>query len=101
LESATPESAKKERKIEKTEKKNARGTTGEQRPSRMPRMKLLTAKETAELLRVKPQWVYRMVRQGTLPGVRLGRQLRVDEDALNAWVAERVLSGNGLEKRGH
>ena len=55
-------------------------------------MKLLTAKETAEVLRVRPQWVYRMVRQGVLPGVRLGRQLRVDEDALKTWLAERGLS---------
>ena len=63
-------------------------------------MKLLTANETAGLLRVKPQWVYRMVRRGVLPAVRLGRQLRVDEDALKGWLAERGLSGqpeqNGL-----
>ena len=52
-------------------------------------MKLLTAKETAELLRVKPQWVYRMVRRGALPAVRLGRQVRVNEDDLRTWLAER------------
>ena len=52
-------------------------------------MKLLTAKETAELLRVKPGWVYRMVRRGVLPGVRLGRQVRVDEDDLRTWLAEK------------
>jgi excisionase family DNA binding protein len=61
-------------------------------------MKLLTAKETAELLRVKPQWVYRMIRRGELPGVRLGRQLRVDEDALKAWVAKRNVSENGRDR---
>jgi excisionase family DNA binding protein len=64
-------------------------------------MKLLTAKETAELLRVKPQWVYRMVRRGVLPGVRLGRQLRVDEDALKSWVADRTMFQNGKDRNVH
>ena len=64
----------------------------------MSRMKLLTAKETAELLRVRPQWVYQMVRRGQLPSVRLGRQVRVDEDALKAWLAERSVSENGRDQ---
>jgi excisionase family DNA binding protein len=64
-------------------------------------MKLLTAKETAELLRVKPQWVYRMARRGVLPSVRLGRQLRVDEDALRSWVARRSHSENGFDRKSH
>jgi excisionase family DNA binding protein len=52
-------------------------------------MKVLTVKETAEVLKVKPQWVYRMIRSDGLPCIRLGRQVRVDEDFLEKWLAER------------
>jgi excisionase family DNA binding protein len=51
-------------------------------------MKVLTVKETADQLKVKPQWVYRMMRDGGLPFVRLGRLIRIDEDSLATWVAE-------------
>ena len=52
-------------------------------------MKVLTVKETADVLKVKPQWVYRMVRSDGLPCIRLGRQIRIDEDSLEKWLAER------------
>lgn len=55
----------------------------------MKHVKVLTVKETAELLKVKPQWVYRMMRHDGLPCIRLGRQIRIDEDSLEKWVAER------------
>lgn len=50
-------------------------------------MKLLTAKEAAEMLRVKPAWVYKKARTGVIPSLRLGRQLRIDEEALRQWLA--------------
>jgi len=50
---------------------------------------LITVKEAADLLKVKPQWVYRMLRADALPFVRLGRQVRIDEDSLEKWLAER------------
>ena len=52
-------------------------------------MKVLTVKETADVLKVKPQWVYRMIRNDGLPCIRLGRRLRIDEDSLLKWLAER------------
>lgn len=51
-------------------------------------MKVLTVKEAANLLKVKPQWVYMMMRGGGLPFVRLGRLIRIDEDSLEQWLAE-------------
>ena len=51
-------------------------------------MKVLTVKETADVLKVKPQWVYRMLRGDGLPFIRLGRQIRIDEDSLEKWLAE-------------
>ncbi|MBI2913243.1 MAG: helix-turn-helix domain-containing protein [Chloroflexi bacterium] len=53
-------------------------------------MKLLTAKEAADVLRVKPQWVYKKARAGLIPSLRLGRQLRIEEASLVAWLAERA-----------
>ena len=49
---------------------------------------LITVKEAADLLKVKPQWVYRMMRSDGLPCIRLGRQIRIDEDSLEKWLAE-------------
>jgi len=49
---------------------------------------LITVKEAADLLKVKPQWVYRMMRSDGLPCIRLGRQVRIDEDSLEKWLAE-------------
>ena len=49
---------------------------------------MLTVKEAAELLKVKPQWVYAMLREGNLPFIRLGRQIRIDEDSLEKWLVE-------------
>jgi len=49
---------------------------------------LITVKEAADLLKVKPQWVYRMMRSDGLPCIRLGRQVRIEEDSLERWLAE-------------
>lgn len=54
----------------------------------MKYMKVLTVKETADLLKVRPQWVYRMLRGGGLPSIRLGRQIRIDEESLEKWLVE-------------
>ena len=54
-------------------------------------MKVLTVKETAEVLKVKPQWVYRMIRRDDLPFIRLGRQIRIDEDSLERWLTEHTV----------
>jgi excisionase family DNA binding protein len=51
-------------------------------------MKVLTVKEAADLLKVKPQWVYGMLRGGGLPFVRLGRLIRIDQDSLEKWLTE-------------
>jgi putative molybdopterin biosynthesis protein len=60
----------------------------------MTAMHLLTVQEAAELLRVKASWVYKMARSGELPSVRLGRQVRIDEEALQRWLLERSKGGD-------
>lgn len=49
---------------------------------------LLTVKEVAALLKVKPKSVYAIVEAGLLPGVRrIGRRLRFYRPELVAWMA--------------
>src|SRR4051794_1295745 len=49
--------------------------------------KLLRIDEVAALLDVRVQRAYELSRRGLLPVVRLGRQVRVDPDQLEAWLA--------------
>jgi excisionase family DNA binding protein len=51
-------------------------------------MSLLTVSEVAQVLRVPRARAYALIREGMLPAVRIGRQLRVAEDALAEWIAQ-------------
>ena len=50
-------------------------------------MRLLTAKQTAEILQVALPRVYELAREGLVPSVRMGRQVRFDEARLREWLA--------------
>src|SRR3954449_11963432 len=47
---------------------------------------LLTPSEAAELLAVKPSWIYEAVRAGTLPCLRIGRHIRFTRSMLEDWL---------------
>jgi excisionase family DNA binding protein len=50
--------------------------------------RLLTIAEAATILRVRTSRAYDLARARMLPGVvRIGRQVRVDAAALDAWIA--------------
>jgi excisionase family DNA binding protein len=49
---------------------------------------LLRPEQVAELLAVKPSWVYEAVRTGRLPCVRVGRHIRFTQSMLEDWLAE-------------
>ena len=51
-------------------------------------IRLLIVPEVAKLLRVPPSRAYQLIRDGDLPAVHVGRQLRVSEEALRNWIAE-------------
>jgi excisionase family DNA binding protein len=55
----------------------------------------LTLKQTAEILQIKYQRAAEMARTGLLPVIRLGRQVRVCPDQLEAFMAQggRALPG--------
>jgi excisionase family DNA binding protein len=56
---------------------------------------LLTAPQVAVLLQVPKARVYQLAREGLLPSVRIGRQIRVSAGALEKWIADggRALPG--------
>jgi excisionase family DNA binding protein len=54
-------------------------------------MKLLTAKEVADILRVSTARVYELARTKDIPSITLGqRQIRFDEAALLEWISGSV-----------
>jgi excisionase family DNA binding protein len=48
--------------------------------------RLLIAEEVAGILRVSKDRVYELARSGVIPCVRLGRQIRFSNTALNDWI---------------
>jgi excisionase family DNA binding protein len=51
------------------------------------RMRFLTAKEVSVLMRIPLARVYELARQNLIPCVRMGRQIRFNEEALREWAA--------------
>jgi len=49
--------------------------------------RLLTVTEVAQYLRLSNMTVYRLIRQGQLPAMRVGRSWRVREDDLTEFLA--------------
>ena len=51
--------------------------------------RFLTAAEVASLLRVSTMTVYRLLKSGDLPSVRVGKSYRVREDDVDRYLAAR------------
>ena len=60
--------------------KSARDSSGDGQP---PRAQFLTVAEVASLMRVSKMTVYRLVHNGELPAVRVGRSFRVHAKAVH------------------
>jgi len=50
---------------------------------------LLRPEQDAELLAVKPSWVYDAVRGGRLPCLKVGRHIRFTRKMLGDWLEDR------------
>ena len=59
---------------------------------------LLTAADAAKLLAVRPSWVYAAVREGWMPHVRLGRQVRFLRADLETFVVEHRANGRAVRR---
>jgi excisionase family DNA binding protein len=51
-------------------------------------VKFLTVTEVAELMRVSKMTVYRLVHNGEIAAVRVGRSFRVPESAVKSYLAD-------------
>ncbi|HJV05176.1 MAG TPA: helix-turn-helix domain-containing protein [Actinomycetota bacterium] len=49
----------------------------------------MTVSEVAQVLRVSKMTVYRLIRQGDLPAVRIGRGFRIREDDVHRYLDSR------------
>jgi excisionase family DNA binding protein len=68
-----------------------RGESGDPlngRVTGMMRRKFLTVDELSEYLHVHKTTIYRMLKQGTLPGFRVGTDWRFDVDVVEQWVRD-------------
>lgn len=55
-------------------------------PGDISEVKFLTVAEVASVMRVSKMTVYRLVHNGELPAVRVGRSFRVSEDDVNRYL---------------
>ena len=55
-------------------------------PGDMSDVKFLTVAEVAAMMRVSKMTVYRLVHNGDLPAVRVGRSFRVTEEEVNEYL---------------
>jgi excisionase family DNA binding protein len=51
--------------------------------------KVLKLEELAELLRVHPSTIYRLLRKRKIPGFKLGSEWRFSQKSVERWVKER------------
>ena len=49
---------------------------------------ILTVKEVAEYLRMSEAKVYKLIKEGVLPVVRIGKTWRFRKDLLDAWLEQ-------------
>ena len=60
---------------------------------------IMTVREVAEYLRLSEAKVYRLVNEGQLPVVRLGKTWRFRKDLLDEWLAEQSRQELNVEQR--
>lgn len=51
---------------------------------------LMTVEELAKYLKIKPDTIYKKVRRGELPAVKLGKLLRFPKELIDQWIIEQA-----------
>jgi excisionase family DNA binding protein len=54
---------------------------------------LLTVREVAETMRVSNMTVYRLIRAGELPAIRVGKHFRIREQELSQYLESQTVRG--------
>ena len=57
--------------------------------------RLLTVREVADAIRVSTMTVYRLIRAGDLPAIRVGKHFRIRESDLSAYLDAQTTVGGG------
>ena len=60
-----------------------------------------TVRTLADKLAVKPLTVYRLVKQGKIPAVKIGRSIRFDPDAVDTFLESVRVGPEGLKSGNH
>jgi excisionase family DNA binding protein len=60
----------------------------------------LTPEEIASFLRVRPQTVWRLIRRGDLPAMKVGRVYLIPRADFDRWCRERRLTSTADEVKG-
>jgi excisionase family DNA binding protein len=55
--------------------------------------RLLTVREVAETMRVSNMTVYRLIRAGQLPAIRVGKHFRIRENELGEYLEAQTVRG--------
>jgi excisionase family DNA binding protein len=59
---------------------------------------ILTVREVGHLLRVRPDTVYRLVRQRKIPSFRIGPYWRFRRDLIEHWMAQKSMYARQIRK---
>jgi excisionase family DNA binding protein len=65
-----------------------KGAVGMPEDRPLSEVRFLTVAEVASMMRVSKMTVYRLVHNGELPAVRVGRSFRVPEDAVHEYLRQ-------------
>ena len=59
---------------------------------------VLTTKEVCHLLRIHPSTLYKLTKQGRIPGFRIGNDWRFRTELIERWMAEKSMSARQVRK---
>jgi excisionase family DNA binding protein len=59
---------------------------------------LLTIRELAEWLRLRPASVYRLARADEIPAIKVGKEWRFSRDSIEHWILDRMADETALIK---
>ena len=61
----------------------------------VPEHRLLTVREVADAIRVSTMTVYRLIKSGSLPAIRVGKHFRIRESDLSRFLETQTTSSGG------
>ena len=59
---------------------------------------IMTVKDVAEYLRMSEAKIYKLVKEGVLPVVRIGKSWRFRKDLLDAWLESSTYEGSSTHE---